>query len=402
MTAPAVTKVFEALTHEGAEVRFVGGCVRDAVAQRPVRDVDLATADTPERVIELLEQASLKAAPTGIHHGTVTAIADGEAFEVTTLRRDVETFGRHATVAFTDDWLADAERRDFTFNAMSCRPDGTLFDPFDGTDDLHAGRVRFVGDARARMQEDYLRLLRLFRFQAHFGRGPIDRDALAAAREFAPSLAGLSGERVRNEFLRTLEAPDPLPILRDMIRNGVLAVILPEAGDLDRLAALLSLDAAAADPLLRLGALLSGGAAAVEAVADRLRLSNKQRDRLLQADAAARQLHPDMTKAQLRPLLYRMGRDCVSDALRLSSAAWHASNTVPAALTDLWSEVSAWAGSQFPLRGEDALERGVAAGPQVGVLLRSVEDWWIAQDFAPDREACLAELARRIEGVGDT
>jgi len=397
MTAPAVTKVFEALTKNGAEVRFVGGCVRDAVARRPVRDVDLATPDPPAQVIVLLEQASLKAVPTGIDHGTVTAVADAQAFEVTTLRRDVETFGRHATVAFTDDWLADAERRDFTFNAMSCRPDGTLFDPYGGTEDLQSGRVRFVGDARARIEEDYLRLLRLFRFQAHFGKESIETGVLAIARELAPRLKDLSGERIRNEILRTLEAPDPAPIFHEMKRNGVLAVILREADGIDRLAALVSGDAKGTDPLLRLGALLIAGPTAIEAVASRLRLSNQQRDRLLQAEAASQRLHPDMTKAELRPLLYRCGRGPVSDALRLAEAEWRAAGNEFDTLTVLWPEVSAWDTPVFPLKGEDALSLGVAAGPEVGVLLRAVEGWWVDLDFAPDRTACLEELKRQLE-----
>ena len=213
MTAPETRAVVAALSAAGAEVRFVGGCVRDALAGRRVKDVDLATTDRPERVIELLQAAGLKAVPTGLDHGTVTAIAGHRPFEITTLREDVETDGRRARVAFTDDWQADAARRDLTFNAMSCSPEGDLFDPFGGRADLAAGRGRFVGDPRARIQEDYLRLLRFFRFQAHYGRVPPEPATLAVLRDLAPQLASLSGERLRSELLRLLEAPDPLPVV---------------------------------------------------------------------------------------------------------------------------------------------------------------------------------------------
>ena len=221
MTAPATRAVTEALSAEGATVRFVGGCVRDAVLGRDAKDVDIATPDPPETVIALLEAAGLKAVPTGIAHGTVTAVADGTPFEVTTLRHDVETDGRHAKVAFTDDWVADAARRDFTLNALYCDADGALYDPVGGIEDARRGRVRFVGDARARIEEDALRLLRFFRFHAHYGRGEADATALAACRELAPLLANLSGERLRDETLKLLAAPESAPVVALMIDMGV-------------------------------------------------------------------------------------------------------------------------------------------------------------------------------------
>ncbi|MGF1609026.1 MAG: CCA tRNA nucleotidyltransferase, partial [Kiloniellales bacterium] len=278
MTASETRAVADALTAEGGEVRFVGGCVRDAVAGRPVKDIDIATADPPERVIALLEAAGLTAVPTGLAHGTVTAVSGGRPFEITTLRVDVETYGRHARVAFTDDWEADAARRDFTFNAMSCGLDGSLYDPFGGREDLTAGRVRFVGEAEARIREDYLRLLRFFRFQAHYGRAAPDPEGLAAARALAPRLESLSGERLRNELLRLLQAPEPVAVCRIMLASGVFAAFLPEARALERLAALIAVEPDGRlpgeelseneppDALRRLAALLATDAAGAEAV----------------------------------------------------------------------------------------------------------------------------------------
>ena len=222
--------VLEALMADGKPARLVGGCVRDALAGRPVTDVDIATPETPPRVIDLLRAAGLKAVPTGVEHGTVTAVVRGKPFEVTTLRRDVTTDGRHAVVAFTDDWTEDAARRDFTMNALSADPDGRVHDPFDGVADLAAGRVRFVGEARARIREDVLRILRFFRFHAHYGKGAPDADGLAACRELAPLLPRLSAERVATELLKLLKAPDAAATVRMMREAGILAPILAEIG----------------------------------------------------------------------------------------------------------------------------------------------------------------------------
>ena len=311
MTAPGTRAVLAALSAEGAAPRFVGGCVRDAVLGRPVKDIDIATPDPPERVLALIERAGLKAVPTGLAHGTVTAMSRGRPFEVTSLRIDVETYGRHAKVAFTDDWQADAARRDLTINALSCAPDGRIFDYFGGLEDLRAGRVRFVGDPRERIREDYLRLLRFFRFHAHYGRGTPDPEGLAAAGELAPEGAGLSGERVRAELLRILAAPDPVPVLDLMAARGVLGVFLPEAARTAALAAALEVEPggsgdAASDALFRLAALLPADPAVGETVARRLRLSRAEQSRLvglLQPPAAA--LGSD--ERALRAGLYRRG-----------------------------------------------------------------------------------------------
>ena len=219
MTAPQTRLVLDALGREGTEVRFIGGCVRDAVLKRPVRDIDLALPLSPQRVMTLLRRANIKAIPTGIDHGTVTAVVDAMQFEITTLRMDVENYGRRAKVAFIDDWSADAARRDFTFNALSCTPDGDIYDYFGGLEDLGHGRVRFVGSARERIAEDVLRLLRFFRFYAYYGRPPPDEEALSACREWAERVQTLSGERVRVELFRTLMATDPADVFQ-LMRDG--------------------------------------------------------------------------------------------------------------------------------------------------------------------------------------
>ena len=256
MTCKSTTAVLAALAAAGAPARFVGGCVRDSLLDRPVQDVDIATPTPPDEVIWLLTEASIKAVATGLAHGTVTAVIGRAHFEITTLRRDVETDGRRAKVAFTKDWAADAARRDFTINALYLDPDGAIYDPTGGLADLRAGRVRFVGDAAARIREDYLRILRFFRFHAHYGRGEVDRAGLEACRALAAGVASLSGERLQGELLRLLGAADPTPVLRLMAAEGILAHILPEAIRIERLAGLIEVDRAV-DPLRRLAALVA-------------------------------------------------------------------------------------------------------------------------------------------------
>lgn len=396
MTAPATQAVLDALSAEGAEVRFVGGCVRDALARRPVKDVDLATADPPETVIALLQRAGLKAVATGLDHGTVTAVADHRPFEVTTLRRDVETHGRHATVAFTDDWKADAARRDFTFNALSCAPDGTLYDPFGGRDDLGAGRVRFVGEARERIEEDYLRLLRFFRFHAHYGRGDPEPQGLAAAAELAPELAFLSGERLRNELFRLLEAESAPSVLAVMRAHKVLDTVLPQVGDSVVLGSLIArgIEPEGADPLLRLGALIAGGANAAAAVADRLRLSRDQRERLVGMLDRPEGFGLDCDERALRRAFYGLGASRAADLLRLEWARRGADGPLDdeAAARKAVAAAAAWHPVVFPLKGRDVLDLGMPPGEAVGRILAEVEAWWISEDFKPKRAECLERL----------
>jgi poly(A) polymerase/tRNA nucleotidyltransferase (CCA-adding enzyme) len=375
---PALRTVIAALP--GA--RLVGGSVRDAIAGRPVADIDLATPDRPEQVIRRLEAAGLRAVPTGLDHGTVTAVADHRGFEVTTLRRDVETDGRHALVDYTDDWREDAARRDFTINALSMTPDGAVFDYFTGLADLRAGIVRFVGDAATRIAEDYLRILRFFRFHARYGTDAPDPAALAAIAQGVPGMARLSAERVWSELKRILAAPDPGSAVSLMQRTGVLSAILPEGAAPSRLAALVAAGAPA-DPLLRLAALLDGDAAAL---AERLRLSAAERDRLI----AVR--HPgvpadDADDAALRRAIVDNSPDV------LIGRAWLAGRSV--ALRD---RLGAIPPPVFPLQGRDLLAAGVPAGPELGRLLQRVRQWWLDGGCVADADACRAELARLRQG----
>jgi len=389
MDAPTTLAVIAALSADGAPARFVGGCVRDAILERPVKDIDIATSSTPEQVIALLERAGIRAVPTGINHGTITAVTGGAHFEVTTLRHDVETFGRHARVAFTDDWEADAARRDFTMNALFCDPDGTLYDPTGGLDDLKAGRVRFVGAARERIEEDVLRLLRFFRFQAWYGVAAPDTEAIEACREMADRLPMLSAERVWAELSRLLAAPDPSAMLDLMSETGVLDQVLSEAGDrarLARLGALESRHAVAADAIRRLAAALGGGAVDTRGLGDRLRMSRRDCDRLGKILKNAGLIAPDAGARETRRRLHRLGVALFRDIVLVDWAADEPDRS------DLWRAAGDWSPVELPVGGDDVMALGIPKGPRVGRLLRRVEKWWVGEDFAPDRAACLAHL----------
>jgi poly(A) polymerase len=400
MTAPETRAVLAALGAAGAELRFVGGCVRDAVAGRPIGDIDIATPEPPELVMRRLEEAGLKAVPTGIDHGTVTAVAGGRPFEVTTLRRDVETFGRRARIAYTDDWREDAARRDLTINALSCTPEGRLYDYFGGLEDLAEGRVRFVGDPRQRIAEDRLRLLRFFRFMAWYGRDGADPDGLAAAIAAAPELAQLSGERIQAEMLKLLFARDPVRVIALMAEGGVLGHAMPSRFDLRRMAALIEAEAIAglsSDPIRRLGALIDDGEAGVRAVAARWRLANADRARLLAMIASAPSVSPDLPPKALRRALYVIGPARWQDRVL---AAWAVAlaegrGGAPKGWIDLLKFPERWTPPALPVKGRDLVKLGLSPGPEIGDLMEKLEAWWIEEDFAPDRRACLDWAARR-------
>lgn len=378
--------VFDALEAAGGGdcARYVGGCVRNAVMGQPVADVDIATVLTPDQTTAALQKAHIRAIPTGIEHGTVTAVVRGSPFEITTLRRDVETDGRRAVVAFTTDWAEDAQRRDFTFNALYASRDGTLHDPVgQGLADAHAGCVVFVGEPETRIREDYLRILRFFRFLAWYGRGGADPAGLAACAALKAPVAKLAAERISKELLKLLAAPDPRPAVRLMAETGVLQVVLPDARDLRAFEVLVDIDA---DPELRLAALLPQDTALAARMAAALRLSNAQRDRWIAAVGTA--VEADAGPALIRAMVYRDGAQAASDRLKLAWAhnpgaadAWRAGLTA-----------ADWTAPRFPLTGEDAIAAGLPKGPAVGKALRAVEAAWIAGDFAEDRLALLGRL----------
>jgi poly(A) polymerase len=359
--------------------------------------------------MNLLARAGIKAIPTGIRHGTVTAIVGARHFEITTLRRDVETYGRHAKVEYTNDWHADAARRDFTINALFCGVDGRIYDPFGGLADLRARRVRFVGDPDSRIREDVLRLLRFFRFYAHYGSPPADAAALAACRRLAHLLPTLSGERVCGETLKLMKAPEPAGIIELMRENGVLPHVLPEATRIDRLRALVAIEeslgselVAGVHPIRRLAALLDGSERSALAVAKRLRLSNAERDRLVGLASDA-DLSPGLPESTRHRLIYRYGRDRYRDLVLVRWADAVAGASSPNCAPDEgWRELlragTRWAAPRFPLRGRDAVRLGVPPGPAVGRLMAALEDWWIAGDFQADRATCLAKLEELASG----
>ncbi len=398
MTSPTTLAVLDALAGGGIGVRFVGGCVRDAVIGRKNADIDLATDAPPERVMELLETAGLKVVPTGLAHGTVTAVSGGVPYEITTLRHDVETDGRRAVVAFTDDWEADAARRDFTMNALSLDAGGTLHDPFGGVEDLRAGRVRFVGDPRQRLTEDVLRLLRFFRFHAHYGKPPPDSEALAACREMAHMLPRLSAERVRVELLKLLAAPDPGTVIRLMRDEGVLENFLAQATAIDRVDRMVAIETGLGlcDPLRRLAALLPVDGDTARHLALGLRLSNSERERLVAMAAPGVELSPGLGGPARRRALYAIGAETWSD---LVLSAW----SIGAATPDdenwrgLFNEMQGWERPKFPLTGHDVKKLGIEEGAEIGELLHAAEAWWVEGDFGSDRAECLAWLARRVD-----
>lgn len=361
-------------------VRYVGGAVRDTLLGIAVKDIDMATPMEPPAVIERLTTAGIRSVPTGLAHGTVTAVLAGGPVEITTLRRDVSTDGRHATVAFSQKWEEDAARRDFTINALYADPrDLIVHDYFGGLADLAARRLRFIGDAEARIREDYLRILRYFRFQARFGSLPPDAEAEAACSKLAPGLKGLSRERIASELLGLLALPDPAPTVDRMAELGVLAVILPEAdpAELPPLIASEGAKGIAPEPLRRLAALLPADPPLAEQIAARLRLSIAQRKHL--ALVAARPAAGNGPEEAARPLAYKVGREVALDRLLITG-----SDTAP---------LDGWEIPQFPLKGGMIVERGVSAGPDVARILRAVEARWVSESFpgAARIEELLAE-----------
>ena len=390
---PELRAVLKALDGENRSTRVVGGAVRDGLLGRRVTDADLATVFPPAEVISRAEAAGLKTAPTGIAHGTVTAIAGGRPFEVTTLRRDVETDGRRAVVRFTTDWKEDAARRDFTMNALYCDVDGDILDPLGGLADLKAGRVRFIGDAEDRIREDFLRILRFFRFFAYYGTGRPDSEGLKACARLKAGIATLSAERIWAELKRLFAAPDPTRAMLWMRTTEVLNKALPESWGIDAIHRLVAAEKPEGwdpDPLLRLEAILPPHRARIDALGTRLRLSKAEAARLLAwADAPAPD--PAWSEQELAKVLYRLEPSGVLDRLRHALAREMDAGHGEAAegLRALIRFAEAWHRPVFPLSGKDLVAAGVPPGPELGQRLKELEERWIESRFSLQREELL-------------
>jgi poly(A) polymerase len=380
-----LARLLAVLDRDGEEARVVGGAVRNALLGAPIGDIDVATTAVPNEVIRRANAAGFKPVPTGIAHGTVTVVASGQPFEVTTLREDVETFGRHATVSFGRDWKADAERRDFTMNALSLSADGRVHDYVGGLPDLNARRVRFIGDPAQRITEDYLRILRFFRFHATYGHGAPDPDAIHACIVARSGLNQLSRERVRMELLKLLVAPHAVAALAIMTETGILVTVLGGVPNLASFANLAKLESAVelpADPVRRLGALNVTVTEDADRLLQRLRLANAEHARLLSIGDRWWRVAPGDDHAG-RALLYRLGGERFLDRVLV---AW--SRSPVGAGDDAWHALASlpgrWIVPLFPLKAQDFIKRGVEKGPALGAALEAAENAWIAADFPHD------------------
>jgi poly(A) polymerase len=390
-----VARLLAVLDRDGEEARVVGGAVRNALMRLAVGEIDVATTALPDEVARRAAAAGFKTAPTGIEHGTVTVIVDGGPFEVTTLRQDVETFGRKARVAFGRDWAADAERRDFTINALSVSADGKVFDYVGGLADIAARKVRFIGEARQRIAEDYLRILRFFRFHAWYGVGVPDAGGLQACVSGRAGLDMLSRERVRMELLKLVLAPHPTPTLAVMAEAGILGTVLGGVPLLASFENMTKVEAAAGvepGPVRRLGALGVTVKEDAERLSQRLRLANAETESLMALESWWR-VSPAAGAQVARALLYRLGPQSFLDRVLV---AWSRS---PAGAADgAWCDLATlprrWTAPVFPLKAADFMKRGVAAGPNLGGALRAAKDAWIEADF-PTGPAALEAIAER-------
>lgn len=398
LSAAPLRAIFNAFQDRGADIRVVGGAVRNGLLGLPVEDIDLATPLLPEAVMALAQSSGFAVYPTGLAHGTVTIVGLGQAFEVTTLRRDIETTGRHAVVAFTTDWTEDALRRDFTINALLCTADGNIIDLVGGRDDLAHRRVRFIGDAGARIREDYLRILRFFRMSAMYGEGPLDATGLAACASLKEGLAQLSAERVRTEVSALLASQRAADVIATMHAVSITTAIFKTDVHVDRLRRLQAIEAGlgmAADPLDRLAALAVHSDVDATDVSARLRLSTLESEAL--ADAIRIPAHVAATASDLvlRQLVYRHGNAAIRRAL---VHGWAAS-AAPIANADWHRRVTtavSWVAPTMPFTGRDVLALGVPPGPDIGRILLAFEAWWSAHDFPDDVREQRARLTALV------
>ena len=387
LTSGSLPQLLAVLDRDGEEARAVGGAVRDGLLGVPVLEVDVATTAVPDEVVKRVTAAGFKAVPTGIEHGTVTVVIGKQPFEVTTLRKDVETYGRHAKVEFGRDWKADAERRDFTINALSVTRDGAVYDYAGGLDDLARHRVRFIGDPAKRIGEDYLRILRFFRFHANYGAGHPDAAGLAACIAARKGLDQLSRERVRMELLKLLVAPHATATLSIMAHAGLLLLVLggvPYLADFENVAKVEAAIGATPDAVRRLGALGVAIAEDAERLWQKLRLTNNEHERLASMAEGWRRISPTFGENAAKALLYRLGAQHFTDHALLGwartkanahDAKWHELATLP----------QRWTAPEFPLKAADLMKRGLAQGPALGAALAAAERAWITAGFTQER-----------------
>jgi tRNA nucleotidyltransferase/poly(A) polymerase len=395
--AAGVRRVFDLLDRDGEEARVIGGAVRNALLGLPIRDIDFGTTATPDVVTQRAAAAGIKTVPTGIDHGTVTLVLDDSAFEVTTLREDIATDGRHATVRFGRDWDADARRRDFTINALSADAAGRIHDPVGGYDDIVARRVRFIGDAATRIAEDRLRILRFFRFHAEYAEGPLDPAGLSAAMAARNDLRDLSAERIGQEMRKIVVARRAVEVAAEMQESGIMGIVLGGVAYLAPFGKAVRAETAAGamvSAATRLATLACQIEEDVLRLVERLRLSNVERDRMLAALSAAGMFAPFPDERAARALLYRLGEEAYRDGV-FQGFAW--SSSPPGdAWKNLYHLPDRWTPPRFPLTGRDVMASGRERGPEIGVLLRAVESWWVEQDFAPDETAVRSRLQQMI------
>lgn len=397
---PRLVDLFKALGAAPGESRIVGGSVRNALLREPIGDIDIATTHRPDVVVQLLEKAGLKAVPTGIEHGTITAVVGGRGYEITTLRRDVTTDGRRAVIAYSDDWQEDAKRRDFTLNAIYADADGTLYDPVGGIADLEARRIRFIGEPAHRIAEDYLRVLRFFRLHAWYGKGDLDADGLQASAAAKGQLKRLSAERIQKEMLRLIEADHPVEILRVMAATGILGEVLPGALAFDRFVRAVEIERDqlfSSDPILRLAALLPDGEAA-KAVGFAWRLSNADAARVSAVLDSKAKLVPYLSIREVRRLLYRIGPALFKDLAMLRWAEDPKISNAPQ-WRALIAVADSWQRPQLPLTGHEVLAAGVPAGPMVGKVMSEVEEWWVDTDFPDDKFSLIERLKAVVQAT---
>jgi poly(A) polymerase len=401
-------RLLAVLEEGGEEARVAGGAVRNTLLGQPVAAIDIAATTVPEETIRRAEAAGFKTVPTGIDHGTVTIVAGGNTYEVTTLRADIETDGRRAKVIFGRDWKLDAERRDFTINALYAEADGTVVDLVGGVADIEARRLRFIGDADARIREDYLRILRFFRFFAWYGEGRPDAEGLKACARLKDGLAQLSAERVWSELKKLLSATDPSRALLWMRQAGVLTAALPESEKwgIDAIHGLVRTEKDlgwAVDPMLRLEAIVPPDAVRMKTLAERLRFSNEEADRVRHW-ALASQPDSKATETELAKKLYFGNRDGFVDRLRLALAGARAravedneAMIQAGGFSRLLNFASRWEKPVFPIKGADLTELGASPGPKLGATLKNIEKEWVESGFMLDRDALLKRAAQALQ-----